>query len=233
VAGKEQWLDKRVLLIRAWRGFAALLLMVVLAGTAAAEPPPFQRMVIAPGCYVLAPGKSFDVDAYCLDEARQAPASGALLAKAPDALGDTVVKLGDGSVVGLKAALARYAVQIEGLGDFSRVRIKNLTGDRLEICINSPTVVMADDGTTTGDLSRIYDRIRRILAAQPATRQSDQDAHDAKQRALWQEAAEEAAKAERGEERARTGSSAAPRPRSPDPAKCVGRSDAVVVCSDQ
>ncbi len=50
-------------------------------------------MVLAPGCYVLSPGKDDDVIAYCLDQTLPAPASGAILSDAPASFGDTVVRL--------------------------------------------------------------------------------------------------------------------------------------------
>jgi hypothetical protein len=212
----------------------ALLLLAIPAGPAAALT---QRMVIAAGCYVLAPGQSIEVAAYCLDENRQAPARGAILAKAPGALGDGSVSRADGSTIGLDEALRRYLVQIEGLGDFSHVQIKNLGSDRLELCLAAPTVVMAPDGSTA-DLARVYDRIVEILARAPQTenRSGDRPTTDPVQRLLWDAVTEAATQPE---------AKAAPRPapavpsaakRTPaasGPATCGGRTDSVTFCAEK
>ena len=70
--------------------FAALILLFLsLALAPAAADVPFQRMVLAPGCYVLGPHSFTDVSAFCLDEELPAPGHGVALASVPDALGDT------------------------------------------------------------------------------------------------------------------------------------------------
>ena len=210
--------------------FAALA--IALAGGPAAALT--QRMVMAPGCYTLAPGKSVDVAPYCLDEERQAPASGSILAKAPTALGKAAVRLDDGATVPLEEALARYLVQIEGLGDFSHVRIVNRSGAMVEICIDRPTVVMAADGSAT-DLGRIYDRIVNILGPNGAgvdRRASARPDADAMQRRLW-DAVKLAAPVPAETPSSRPTPSVTPPARqvpTPEPSTCVGGTDTITLC---
>src|SRR5258708_6870104 len=115
---------------------ALLLLMASLAPLpreAAADP--VQRMLVDPGCYVLPPGQSADVSAYCLDQTRRAPAEGVTLGKTAPSLGDAVVHIG-AETVPLAAMIAGGALQIEGLGGFSQVRLRNTTGATITICFN-------------------------------------------------------------------------------------------------
>ncbi|HVJ56020.1 MAG TPA: hypothetical protein VM689_26405 [Aliidongia sp.] len=143
-------------------GLAAFLL---LASSAEAADQPFQRMVLAPGCYVLEPHAFTDVSAFCLDEEKPAPGHGVLLAYVPDALSDTSLKLADHRTIGLQEAIEKNVVRLEGLGgeNYFHVRIRNLGDARIEICINAPTVLMGNSGYATADLSKIYAEIVRVL----------------------------------------------------------------------
>jgi hypothetical protein len=146
---------------------------MVTATPAAAES---QRMILAPGCYNLTPGKYFDADAYCLDRAFAAPASGSLLGNAPAGLGQAQIQVNGGASFSLQEGLARHIVQIEGLGDHLQVRIRNLTADKVKICISSPAVVMAAEDGYTGDISKIYDQIVRVVTQHGGI--DDQELHN-------------------------------------------------------
>src|ERR1700735_327889 len=128
-----------------------LLLALIMIGAAPAPAKPFQRIVLAPGCYVLTPGGIYDVSAYCLDESMPAPAPGTILASAPDTLGQT--------------AMQRGLISLEGLGgrDYFHIRVHNLSSTRIEICVTSPTVLLGDEGYPTADLKKIYRELTGIL----------------------------------------------------------------------
>lgn len=212
----------------------------------------FQRMVIAPGCYVLAAGQSYDASAYCLDQFRTVPPSGAILAYAPAALGDAAVKVGAEAPIPLPAALAKRLIQLEGLGDARHVRIRNLTQGRVAICVRSPTIIMGNGEDDTGDLPKLYGRISRILARpdgnphRTASEAStaDQSAHDRRQQNLWnyiddinRKAASQADEAEYEELSHRLffgpilpPKGALPPIAVPGVSKCSDRTDSVVVC---
>jgi len=141
-----------------------LLLALIMIGAAPAPAKPFQRIVLAPGCYVLTPGGIYDVSAYCLDESMPAPAPGTILASAPDTLGQTVIKSGN-AVTSLQTAMQRGLISLEGLGgrDYFHIRVHNLSSTRIEICVTSPTVLLGDEGYPTADLKKIYRELTGIL----------------------------------------------------------------------
>ena len=146
---------------------AALLIagLIALACAASAHASDMQRMMLAPGCYTIAAGSADEVSAYCLDQTRAAPASGALLADTSTALGETVIKLASGKTVGLDEAIRRRLVQIEGLGNQYQLSVRNLTGSPIELCVVGPTVVMGNGETYVGDLRRARAEIEKLVAA--------------------------------------------------------------------
>ena len=97
------------------RIFVLLLALLMVAAAPGGPGKPFQRVVLAPGCYVIAPGGFYDVSAYCLDESMQAPAPGTTMAAAPDTMGKTVIKVGS-TVTSLQSAMQRGTIQLDGLG---------------------------------------------------------------------------------------------------------------------
>jgi hypothetical protein len=141
-----------------------VLLALLSIGAATLAVKPFQRIVLAPGCYVLTPGGTYDVSAYCLDESMPAPAAGTVLAGAPESLGQTVIKSG-GAVTSLPMAMRRGLIRLEGLGgaDYLHVRVRNLSRDRIEICVTSPTILLGDEGYPTADLKKLYPQLAAIL----------------------------------------------------------------------
>ncbi|MFI4988478.1 MAG: hypothetical protein ACHQF3_13650, partial [Alphaproteobacteria bacterium] len=170
------------------------MLMALLAASAVqAATAGVQRMVIAPGCYILPPGEAQVVPAYCLDRSMAAPTAGAILSNAPRPFGTTRVKLSDGRSVALQSALEQRMLQVEGAGDDAHVRLRNLTATELEICINSPTVVMANGDYATADLPQLYDIILRVLSPDGPTRKDAakdsagpaRDLHAQLQEELW------------------------------------------------
>jgi len=177
------------------RFLALTLLFLSLALMPAAADVPFQRMVLAPGCYVLEPHAFTDVSAFCLDEEMPAPGHGVQLASVPDALGDTFLTV-NGKKVGLDSALEQHLVRMEGLGgtDYFHVRIRNVTDKRIEICINAPTVVMGNSGYPTADITKIYGEIVRVLPkASDAPKSTGKDSDNAEleaalalQKKLWE-----------------------------------------------
>jgi hypothetical protein len=175
-----------------------LLIALIVSGAAPAATPPFQRIVLAPGCYVLAPGGLYDVSAYCLDESMPAPAPGAVLASAPDSLGQTVIKSGN-AVTSLQTAMQRGLISLEGLGgrDYFHIRVHNLSPARIEICVTSPTVLLGDEGYPTADLKKIYPQLTGILTrtgvTAPAAGNQELETHLKVQKQIW--AAMAAAKA--------------------------------------
>ena len=151
-----------------------------------------QRMLLSPGCYRIAANSAEDVSAYCLDQSRAAPSSGALLADSSTALGATVIKLASGKSVGLAEAIRRHLVQIEGLGNQYQLRLRNLTGEPIELCVIGPTVVMGNGETYVGDLSRIRARIEKLVATGTASGPSSaagSDPHAQIQEKIWEEVA--------------------------------------------
>jgi len=169
-----------------------LLLALLSIGAAPVAARPFQRIVLAPGCYVLSPGGTYDVSAYCLDESMQAPAAGTILASAPESLslGQTVIKIGK-SVTSLQNAAQRGLIRLEGLGgaDYFHVRVRNLTAGKVEICVTSPTVVLGDESYPTVDLKKIYPELVRILTqaggTAPASGNQDLETHIKVQKQIW------------------------------------------------
>ena len=168
----------------------ALLLATLSAGAALAITPGFQRMVIAPGCYALAPGQSVEVPAYCLDQDMAPPPQGAILPNAPSKFGTALVKIAAGGALSIQAALDQHLLQVEGAGNDAHVRLRNLTSSRLELCIGSPPVVMANGDYASGDLAKLYQRIARILAPAGAAAEGNDEKtkalHAERQQALWQ-----------------------------------------------
>jgi hypothetical protein len=142
-----------------------------------------QRMVLAPACYSIAPGASYDASAYCLDKSLPAPAAGEVLASAPFGFGDTRIKAGATSAVTLQEALAAHLIRIEGLGrdDYDHVRILNLSGQTLGICSTEPSIVAGDADAPTKDLAPLYPTIRSLAKETP-----DPASHAALQEKLWQ-----------------------------------------------
>lgn len=235
--------------------------IIIIALTIVATPPAhaaasgFQRMVLAPGCYVLAPGKDDDIVAYCLDQTLPAPASGSILSNAPASYGNAVVKVDGKSPMTLQDALARHLLQIEGLGDHLRVRIRSLAPNELEICINAPTIVMGNGQYYTGDLAQMYDQIVRVIGPPGGDVGKDAANDEAAelesrvklQQKLWNavrqydENAAKAADQEIYDELSRRiffdmpdhpDAAGAPRA-APNRSKCVGQSDSVEVCIDR
>jgi hypothetical protein len=221
---------------------AFLLLAVTAAGCGRAEAAATQRMIIPPGCYSLAPGDHYDVSAYCIDQSFAAPASGAVLGYAPASFGEAAVVIEGGIPLTLQAALEQHLIAIEGLGDHLRVRLKNLTAQKLQICIRAPTVVMGNGDYYSGDLPQIYDAIAKMLTPtkevdpSAASTEDDNAAHDKLQRRLWAvvKAAEEKIDAE---SRSRNGAAAIyPKPPATlppvlaDPSKCAAQTNGVTVC---
>jgi hypothetical protein len=225
-------------------GFTFLLLTMIVAAQGQAAPAPFQRMVLAPGCYVLAPGGFYDVSAFCLDEGVPAPAPGTRLGSVPDSLGDTFIKMSDQSVVGLQAALETHLIRMEGLGgqNYFRVRVKNLTGHKLEICINAPTVVMGDEGYPTADLKKTYAQLVRVLPrASDADHSKDQDSdnqdletHLKLQKTIWDILEKSRDPEEKDLNNTENSSTSATSHKgSPSSKNCVGRSDSTMLCADK
>jgi hypothetical protein len=167
-----------------------LLMALVLAAAAPSVGKPFQRIVLAPGCYVLTPGGTYDVSAYCLDEETPAPAPGTVLSSAPESLGRTVIKSGN-LATSLQTAMQRGMISLEGLGgvDYFHIRVRNLTGDRIEICVTSPTVLLGDEGYPTTDLKKIYPQLTAILTQAggptPASGNQELETHLKIQKRIW------------------------------------------------
>jgi len=63
------------------------------------------------------------------------------------------------------AAMRRGLISLEGLGgaDYLHVRVRNLSSDRIEICVTSPTILLGDEGYPTADLKKIYPQLAGIL----------------------------------------------------------------------
>lgn len=159
--------------------------LAVVAGTAfPAAASDLQRMLLAPsGCFVIAPDGSVDAAAYCLDQSRAPPPVGAILAGVPASLDRTTVSGAGTAPLTLAQAVAQHVVRIEGLGDDRELRLKNLTGHAVTICIGAPTVVMGNGEIEARDLERVRGEIARLLAQQSAP--SDAHAHSTTQLELW------------------------------------------------
>jgi hypothetical protein len=219
---------------RVFGRFALLLLAVVALGAAPAAKP-FQRVVLAPGCYEIKPGGFYDVSAYCLDETEQAPAPGTVLAGAPESMGRTVIKTGS-AVASLQAAMQRGLIRLEGLGggDYFHIRVRNLSADKIEICVTSPTIVLGDDGYPTADLKKLYPEIVRLMTQAggngPASGAQELETHIKLQRQIWAAIAAAKPAADR-----RDGADYSPYEDRTDHAAsdrqdCVGPPGTVVVC---
>jgi hypothetical protein len=226
----------------ACRALLLALGLLLAALPAPAADVPFQRMVLAPGCYVLEPHAFTDVSAFCLDEELPAPGHGVLLASVPDALGDTFLRL-KGQKLGLQAALEQHLIRMEGLGgqNYFHVRIRNLSSARIEICINAPTVVAGDSGYPTADLAKIYGEIVRVLphasdAEHSKGKDSDNEELETEvrlQKKLWdvtEKARNEAA--DHAEDPIPASPSAADRPAVARQKDCTAKTDTAVVCSE-
>lgn len=169
-----------------------LILLLALLSVAAAMPSakPFQRLVLAPGCYVVAPGGFYDVSAYCLDESMPAPAPGVALASNAESLGQTVIKAA-GVITSLPAAMRFGLVSLEGLGgaDYLHVRVRNLSPNQIEICVTSPTILLGDEGYPTVDLKKIYPQLAGILTqaggAASTSGSQDLETHLKIQERIW------------------------------------------------
>jgi hypothetical protein len=217
------------------------LLLALIAAAAPALAAPAQRMVIAPGCYSLAPGDHYDIPAYCLDQSFVPPASGAELSEAPAQFGNAAVLIEGGLPLSLQAALQQHLVAIEGLGDHTSLRLRNLGATPLQICIRAPTVVMGSGDNYTGDLPTLYPHIAQVLASAGASpphpsQDEDREAHDRLQRRLWSEVHEAEAQMEAAQRRP-GGSEAVIYPEAPTKlpaptpdASCAQQTGGVTVC---
>jgi len=167
-----------------------VLLALLSLGAAPGTSKPFQRIVLAPGCYTIAPGGTYDVSAYCLDETMEAPAPGTSLASVPATLGQTVIKSG-AAITSLQTAMQRGMIRLEGLGgaDYFHVRVRNLSAGKIEICVTSPTVLLGDEGYPTADLKKVYRQLADILTQAGGTAQSsgnqDLETHIKVQKQIW------------------------------------------------
>ncbi|HLI11514.1 MAG TPA: hypothetical protein VKY65_07930 [Alphaproteobacteria bacterium] len=224
---------------------AALVWALLLAAPARADTSGMQRMILAAGCYDLPPAASCDAAAFCLDQARAAPPAGSRLATAPAGFGKAVVKVNGGAPLSLQAALDRHLVSIEGLGEHLRLRLRNLTHDRIAICFTAPMVVMGNGETYTGDLPATYDRMVKLLAAPSAaaaagsTADSVEAARARLQQRLWDVVNDADAKANEALSRQIFEGTLYAPPTSPPPvvmpnsARCADRMAAAVVCTGQ
>jgi hypothetical protein len=208
-------------------------LLVALLRPALAEP--LQRMLVAPGCYELAPGKSADISAYCLDQGRRAPPHGALLTEAPASLGDAIARRG-AETIPLKVAITDGLLQIEGLGEFSQLRLRNVSGETIAVCFGQPTVVMGVDGSV-GSLEGAYDGIKELIArrSREAATAPDAKLHGETQRELWDlvNRAEERSSPRtprQGSAPAESGDAPSTRP-SPR-RECIGEPGSTVICAE-
>ncbi|MEI9984954.1 MAG: hypothetical protein WDN69_18155 [Aliidongia sp.] len=215
-----------------------ILVMLLALLTVAAVPggsKPFQRIVLAPGCYSIGPGGTYDVSAYCLDESMQAPAPGTTISSAPDSLGQTVIKSG-GSVTSLQTAMQRGLIQLEGLGgaDYFHVRVRNLSSGKIEICVTSPTVLLGDEGYPTTDLKKVYRQLADILTQAGGTTgasgNQDLETHLKIQKRIWEVMAAIRPKSDSQD----YGDWSSPVPGAkqgvPDRDDCAGPPNTVVVC---
>jgi hypothetical protein len=222
---------------------AAFALLFVAAPAGRTADMPFQRMVLAAGCYVIEPHAFTDVSAFCLDQELPAPGHGVVLASAPDALGDTFLTI-DHKKVGLDSALDQHLIRLEGLGgqNYFHVRIRNMGAARIEICINAPTVVMGNSGYPTADLTKIYGEIIRVLphasdAEHSRAKDSDNEELEATlalQKKLW-EVTEKARldEEERLDERTPGETGPADRPALTLPKNCAGTPGSTLVCTEK
>ena len=217
----------------------ALFLLALLSIAAApVATQPFQRLVLAPGCYVLTPGGSYDVSAYCLDESMQAPAPGTVLASAPDQLGQTVIKFGS-SVTSLPTAMQRGLIRLEGLGggDYFHIRVRNLSPDRIEICVTSPTVLLGDESYPTADLKKIYPQLASILTqaggAAPASGNQELETHLKLQKQIWAAIAAASPPTDRRDGKDGSASALGADRAVSDARTCTGPSDTIVICTEK
>lgn len=202
-----------------WRSQIVMLALALAGSAAPAAAAELQRMLLAPaGCFRLAPGAAADAAAYCLDQRRAPPPEGAILAGVPAAFDRTRVGSGGSPPLSLSQALAQRVVRVEGSGDDRHVRLRNLSGHAVEICIGAPTVVMGNGATAAPDLARIRGDIARLLARAPAA--SDMRARAATQLELW-----DLVKRAGDEEDAALARELAPAPLPPRPKPAAGGTD--------
>ena len=213
-----------------------LLLALLTIGASAPGGPgkPFQRVVLSPGCYVIAAGGYYDVSAYCLDESIQAPAPGTSLAAAPSNMGKTVIKIG-AAASSLQTAMQRGTIRLEGLGggDYFHVRVRNLTAGKIEICVTSPTVLMGDDGYPTMDLERAFPQIADVVGQTGNSGQSngtaDLETHLKIQKRIWEIMAAAWPKPSDADS-GWPGPSGIPKQGLPAPRDCAGPPNSLVLC---
>ena len=218
------------------RIIAMLLALLMVAAAAPGGPgKPFQRVVLAPGCYVIAPGGFYDVSAYCLDESMQAPAPGTELASAPETMGKTVIKIGS-AVSSLQAAMQHGTIRLEGLGggDYFHVRVRNLSAGKIEICVTSPTVVLGDEGYPTEDLKKILPQIAEVMTQAGGTAQSggtaDLETHLKIQKRIWEVMAAARPKADTKDDDAWPGPAGEGKRGVTSHEECGGPPNSVVIC---
>ena len=213
-----------------------LLALLMVAASAPGGPgKPFQRVVLAPGCYAIAPGGFYDVSAYCLDESMQAPAPGTTMAAAPETMGKTVIKVGS-TVTSLQSAMQRGTIQLEGLGgaDYFHVRVRNLSAGKIEICVTSPTVLLGDEGYPTEDLKKVYRQIADVMTQAGGTAQSggmsDLETHLKIQKRIWEVMATVRPKSDAKDDGAWPAPVEGGKRGVTAPEDCVGPPNSVVVC---
>jgi hypothetical protein len=218
------------------RIFVLLLALLMVAASAPGGPgKPFQRVVLAPGCYVIAPGGFYDVSAYCLDESMQAPAAGTVIAAAPETMGKTVIKIGS-AVTSLQTAMQHGTIRLEGLGgaDYFHIRVRNLSAGKIEICVTSPTVLLGDEGYPTEDLKKVYREIADIMTQAGGTAQtggsSDLETHLKIQKRIWEVMATVRPKADAKDDGAWPAPAEGSKRGVTSPTECAGPPNSIVVC---
>lgn len=217
------------------RFFVLLLALLMVAAAPGGPGKPFQRVVLAPGCYVIAPGGFYDVSAYCLDESMQAPAPGTVIAAAPETMGKTVIKTGN-AVASLQSAMQHGTIRLEGLGgaDYFHVRVRNLSAGKIEICVTSPTVLLGDEGYPTEDLRKVYRQIADVMTQAGGTAQSggtsDLETHLKIQKRIWEVMATVRPKSDSKDDGAWPGPVEGSKRGVTSPTDCAGPPNSVVVC---
>ena len=217
------------------RFFVLLLALLMVAAAPGGPGKPFQRVVLGPGCYVIAPGGFYDVSAYCLDESMQAPASGTVIAAAPETMGKTVIKTGN-AVASLQSAMQHGTIRLEGLGgaDYFHVRVRNLSAGKIEICVTSPTVLLGDEGYPTEDLRKVYRQIADVMTQAGGTAQSggtsDLETHLKIQKRIWEVMATVRPKSDAKDDGAWPAPAEGSKRGVTSPTDCAGPPNSVVVC---
>ena len=155
-----------------------------------------QRMLLAPGCYVLMPGSVYAASAYCVDKDQPAAEIGVGLSPLPVGLGDTSLRIG-GKSISLQEAVANRLIAFESLGrgDYFHISIRNLSDSKLEICVRSATLIAADSAARGGDLTPLKAKIDALLPAlknpklgsSAAVYGSADEQHAVIQQKLWDE----------------------------------------------